>query len=80
MDKGVCIMKNFEVGRKYYGRSVCNYDCIFEIEVIRRTGKTITFLDGDEQRVKKIRTDNNGEYVILGNYSMAPVIRAIREA
>ena len=73
-------MKQFEIDKKYYGRSVCDSDCIFEIKVIRRAGTRITFIDNDNtQRVKKVRTDENCEYIILGNYSMAPIIRAERE-
>lgn len=41
----------FEVGKTYYTRSICNHDCIFSVKVIKRTAKTVVVLkDGEEKR------------------------------
>lgn len=75
-------MKKFEVGKKYYGRSACDYDCIFSIEVVARTEKTIKVIikgsvDTKPCRLKAYQTDDISEFVLpYGRYSMCPVICA----
>ena len=74
-------MKNFEIGKTYETRSICDSGCIFSIEVIKRTAKTLTFREnGERVRRSKIHTDNEGEWVRPDNYSMSAVYRASREA
>ena len=76
----------FETGKIYRGRSVCNYDSVIDIEVLKRTPKTISvkFLDGGlySGRVKSLRittTSEGYEYVKpWGSYSMAPQVSAER--
>lgn len=67
-------MIKFEVGKTYATRSICDHDCIYTIEVIKRTDKTITYKEDDTVRRAKIRfnDDNNCEYIRIGNYSMSP--------
>lgn len=66
-------MIKFEVGKTYATRSVCDHDCMFTIEVIKRTDKTITYKEYDTVRRAKIRFNNdNCEYIRIGNYSMSP--------
>ena len=72
-------MAIFEVGKKYYDTSACDHNCIFVVEIVKRTAKTVTFRRGGQERRAKIHTDNNGEYIIPERYSMAPVFRASRE-
>ena len=72
-------MSVFEVGKKYWDTSACDHNCVFTIEIIKRTDKTVTFRRRDKERRAKIYTDNNGEYIIPERYSMAPVFRACRE-
>jgi len=57
-------------------RSVCDYDCIFSLEVIERKGcwATIKYM-GVVSRTK-IKTDDRGEYIMPKKYSMAPIFRA----
>jgi hypothetical protein len=58
-------------------RSVADYDCVFNFEVVKRSAKTITIkYHGDLKRCK-IHTDENGDEFAypLGRYSMCPVIR-----
>lgn len=67
-------MEQFEIGKSYTTRSICNHDCIYSITIASRTAKTIKTTDGKTLRV--------GEYEgaetvkPFGTYSMCPVIRA----
>ena len=68
----------FETGKKYFCRSICDSDCVFEFEVVKRTEKTITIKNwmGETKR-KKITIENGIEYIYpLGQYSMAPTLRS----
>lgn len=69
-------MKKFEIGKEYFDRSACNYDCIFTIKIIKRTEKTVTFERHGKTRRAKLFCDDRGEYIIPDRYSMAPVFRA----
>lgn len=72
--------KIFEEGKTYYGRSVCDYDCIWEFEVIKRTPKTLIVKEVEaskmnptkERKCKIYYDENNEEEYIkpLGTYSM----------
>lgn len=73
----------FEVGKTYYTRSICNHDCIFSIKVLKRTAKTVVVLkDGKEKRCKIGLSYNEKEETITpwGIYSMCPVIGALNVA
>ena len=72
-------MKKFEVGKAYYSRSICNHECIFTIEVVKRTEKSVTYIYDGKQRRSMIKTDESGEYIKPDRYSMAPTFRADRE-
>ncbi len=72
-------MKKFEVGKTYYSRSICNHECIFTIEVVKRTEKSVTYIYDGKQRRSMIKTDESGEYIKPDRYSMAPTFRADRE-
>ena len=68
----------FEVGKKYFCRSIADTDCVFEFEVVKRTEKTVTIKDfmGKTKR-KKINMENGIEYIYpLGQFSMAPTLRS----
>lgn len=74
-------MKQFETGKTYSTRSICNHDCIFSITVISRTASTIKAQVDNEVRTlrisKKISEWRDAESVLpWGNYSMCPVISA----
>jgi len=58
-------------------RSICDFDCIFKVEVIERKGSFVTVKAmGNVKRVK-VMADDRGEYIYaLGKYSMAPIFRA----
>ena len=72
-------MTTFEIGKKYYDTSACDHNCVFVIEITKRTAKTVTYLRNDVERRAKIYIDRDGEYIIPERYSMAPVFRACRE-
>lgn len=71
-------MKKFEAGKTYYNRSICDHECIFTIEVVKRTEKSVTYIYDGKQRRSMIKTDENGEYIKTDRYSMAPTFRAER--
>lgn len=70
-------MKQFEIGKTYYARSICNQECVFKFKVIGRTAKTVTLQDKARTIIgrRRVSTDNGEEY-IKGRYSMAPILRA----
>ena len=73
-------MIQFKTNTTYQARSACDHECIFEMEVIKRTAKTVTIktrMDGIQR--KKIFIGNDVEYIRDGNYSMAPIFRADKE-
>lgn len=72
-------MKQFEIGKKYFDTSACDHNCVFVVEIVKRTAKTVTFRRNGKERRAKIYTDRDGEYIIPERYSMAPVFRANRE-
>lgn len=66
----------FEVGKAYYTTSACDHNCVFVVEIVKRTAKTVTFRRDGQERRTKIHTDRDVEYIIPERYSMAPVFRA----
>lgn len=74
-------MKQFEIGKTYQTRSICDSNCIISITVTGRTASTITVNESGE--IKKLRISKkysefrNAETVLpWGSYSMAPMISA----
>ena len=64
----------FEAGKTYSTRSICDHNCIISITVERRTAKTIRTTEG---KTFRISTYNGIEQVLpWGRYSMCPVIGA----
>lgn len=76
-------MKQFEIGKKYYGRFASNSDCIFTGKVIARTDKTVTFeIDGEIKKLRVTKASAYFGYEIVypfGQYSMAPSLDPERE-
>ena len=77
-------MTQFEVGKTYSCRSLCDYECIWSFTVIGRTGKTIVVREEGKAEAKSLRINaklseyNGAETVFpLGRYSMAPTLVAI---
>lgn len=76
-------MKQFEIGKVYECRSICDYNCIWRYKVIERTASTITIKDLHTGKVQKNRISKgtsqyfNAETVYpLGRYSMCPSLIA----
>ena len=74
--------KRFEIGKTYSMRSICDQDCVWTYTVIKRTASTVTLKDEDG-KVKTCRISKLGLKIFneescqpLGNYSMAPTLRA----
>lgn len=73
--------KQFEVGKQYFGRFICNADTTHTITIVRRTAKTAWINDsrGSNRRLKIHEYDwgDRDEYVMpFGTYSMAMLIGA----
>lgn len=71
-------VKIFEVGKRYFMRSACNYEAVWVYTVISRTKKFVTLQD-DKSRVRRrgVYVLNNEERTNpLGTFSMAPVLAA----
>ncbi len=60
-------------------RSTGDYNCIFEITVIKRTAKQATIIDVYKKTVRtKIHSDESGnEYLKPESYARAPIFRAV---
>ena len=70
-------MTQFQIGKAYFTRSICDADTIIRVTVSKRTDKTIVTDLGDRLRVK---VWNGVEQVKpWGTYSMAPIVSADRE-
>lgn len=69
-------MKQFKIGNKYQTRSICDHDCIFEIEVTGRTKTMIKYKYEGVERKSKIRIIDDLETIRPDNYSMAPTFKA----
>lgn len=74
-------MTKFESGKTYSMRSACDHECIWTYTVTARTASTITLDDGSKEIkcriIKALSEMDNRECVRpLGNYSMAPILRA----
>lgn len=72
------MLKQFTVGQKLSTRSICDADCVFQGEVLKRTAKTVTIKTRMEGETRcKVHTGDEGEFIFpYGRYSMAPVFRA----
>lgn len=64
-------------GQTLTARSLCDYDCIYTVNVLERKGKFVRVeYQGEVKRVM-VRVDSEGrEYIYaLGVYSMCPMFR-----
>lgn len=75
-------MKQFEIGKTYTMRSICDHECVWAYKVISRTAATITICDEHGKKLtrricKQVSEWNKAETVYpLGQYSMAPSLTA----
>ena len=73
--------KKFKTGQTYNCNSVCDYNCKWSFEVIRRTAKSVWLKETGQSEIKrfavKVCNLDNAELVWpLGRYSMAPILGA----
>jgi hypothetical protein len=67
----------FQVGRTYSTRSICDHGCIYSFEILARTKSTVAVtVEGKEVKRKIAVREGIETFYPLGKYSMAPVIRA----
>jgi hypothetical protein len=72
---------NFEVGKTYATRSICDHDTIFSFVIVARTAKTITTkVSGKIARRGISVYDGAEQFKPYGTYSMCPIISANRAA
>jgi uncharacterized protein YabE (DUF348 family) len=70
-------MSQFTTETEYTTRSICDHDCIFRMQVISRTAKTIKAkIQGQIKTLRITVRDGVEEVKPLGSYSMCPVIKA----
>ena len=72
----------FEAGKTYYYRFIGDSDLVVKCKITKRTAKTITYVELDENKTytKRIREYFGVECVSIASYSMAPVLFADRLA
>ena len=69
--------RKFIVGKTYFCRSTCDYDCIFTFKVIKRTEKTVWLDSGYGIKSRRVSVYQNEETVLpQGSFSMAPCLGA----
>lgn len=69
---------NFEINKTYSCCSICDSNCTWTFKVLKRTAKFLTLEDQDGKVFRKKVTvfDGDEQCNPLGNYSMAPILRA----
>ena len=68
-------MTNFEAGKTYTTRSICDHNCIISVTVEKRTAKTVTATVRGESKTFRVGEYEGAEFIRpWGNYSMAPMI------
>lgn len=76
-------MKQFQVGKTYATRSICDHDCIFSFVILSRTAKTVTVNVHGKVVRRGLSTNWDGTaeaFSPFGRYSMSAVISADKEA
>jgi len=74
-------MTQFQVGRTYATRSICDHECIFSFMIHDRTAKSVT-IDVHGKRVRRSLSVWNGveQFKPFGTYSMCAIISADKTA
>lgn len=72
-------MTTFQVGKTYWTRSICDYDCIYSFLILARTTKSVT-VQVHGKTVRRGLSVYNGveQFKPFGSYSMCAVIGADR--
>jgi hypothetical protein len=75
--------QTFVPGTTYATRSICNYDCIYRVRVIRRTAKSVWVDVHGEVVRRSVRVcpyEGVEVFEPFGRYSMCPTISANKVA
>lgn len=71
----------FQVGKTYAARSICDYDTILSFTILGRTAKTVTTQVGGKTVRRGLSIyDGREQFKPYGTYSMCAIISADREA
>ncbi|MFZ4546735.1 MAG: hypothetical protein ACOYN4_04840 [Bacteroidales bacterium] len=70
-------MKTIKSNQTLTAKSICDNNCIFELEVIERKGNFATIKYNGKIRKTKVREFWGEEYLRPDTYSMAPTFIAI---
>lgn len=71
-------MNTIQAGDVLKARSICDYDTVFEAEVLERKGRFVTVKAEGQTRRVMVMSDGEGEFIYaMGRYSMAPIFRAL---
>lgn len=74
-------MVQFQVGKTYATRSICDHDCIHSFTILSRTAKTVTIsVHGKVVRRGIQLWDSVETFSPFGKYSMSATIKADKEA
>lgn len=70
-------MTQFQVGKTYATRSICDHDCIFSFDILGRTAKSVTVnVHGKTVRRGLSVYEGVEQFKPFGNYSMCAIIGA----
>lgn len=70
----------FEVGKTYATRSICDHDCIYSFTILARTPKSVTVKVSGETVRRGLKVWSGVEqFKPFGTYSMCAVISADRQ-
>ena len=70
--------KTIKAGQTLTARSICDYNCIYKLEVLSRKGAFAVIKWMNNEMRKKVLIDSDGrEFIMPERYSMAPVFKAI---
>jgi len=71
------VTQEFEVGKTYATRSICDHDTVFSFTILARTAKTVTVkADGEVVRRGLFTFEGREQFRPFGRYSMCTVIGA----
>lgn len=71
-------MLKFETGKTYWTRSICDHECIYRFEILKRTEKTVWIKYHNKTKARRVYTGFDGNEAIdpHGRYSMSPTLSA----
>ncbi len=71
-------MTQFEIGKEYTTRSICDNNCVFSITITGRTAKTVSYNYLGRSRRSVLHVYLFGYWIQPDRYCMAPPFRASR--